>query len=57
MYKLIKPIFDGQPVTWAIDLLKSDDKTTVTVNTETNQEYLRWLAEGNTPTPADEVTQ
>ena len=27
------------------------------VNTLTNQAYLAWLAEGNVPTPADEVTQ
>lgn len=23
------------------------------INTETNSEYLQWLSEGNTPTPAD----
>ena len=25
-------------------------------NVETSQAYLEWLAEGNTPLPADEVT-
>jgi hypothetical protein len=56
MYKLIKPIFDGQTI-FAVDLLNSDERTTVTVNTETNQAYLKWLEEGNTPEPADEPTQ
>jgi len=27
--------------------------TGVWVNVETNQEYLKWLEEGNTPLPAD----
>jgi hypothetical protein len=54
MYKLIKPILDGQTV-WAIDLSASNEKTTVTVNTETNQAYLAWLEAGNAPEPADEA--
>jgi len=54
MYKLIKPIFEGQAI-WAIDLSASSEKTTVTVNTETNQAYLKWLDAGNTPEAADEV--
>ena len=29
--------------------------TGVWANVETNQAYLAWLAEGNVPTPADEV--
>lgn len=31
--------------------------TGVWANTETNQAYLKWLDEGNSPLPADEVTQ
>jgi hypothetical protein len=27
------------------------------VNRENNEEYLKWLAEGNTPLPADEPQQ
>ena len=30
--------------------------TGVWANVETNQAYLKWLEEGNTPIPADEVT-
>jgi hypothetical protein len=29
--------------------------TGVNVNIHTNQAYLKWVAEGNTPLPADEV--
>jgi hypothetical protein len=28
--------------------------TGVWANTETNKDYLKWVAEGNTPLPADE---
>jgi hypothetical protein len=35
-----------------------DGKNTQTWhNTATNQDYLKWLAEGNTPLPADEPTE
>jgi hypothetical protein len=29
--------------------------TGVWANTETNEDYLKWLEEGNTPLPADEL--
>ena len=32
-------------------------KTQVWHNTESNEEYLKWLAEGNTPLPADEPSE
>jgi len=51
MYKLIK-LPNNQLSEYAIRL--SDG---VFVHRELNQAYLAWLAEGNSPLPADEVTQ
>lgn len=52
MYKLLNNL-DGVP-----SVVIKDDKFSIPfdpANTD-YQEYLKWLAEGNTPEPADEVT-
>ena len=53
MYKQLKPI-DGVIVVNAI--LRVADDAYIPMNPENTdyQEYLKWLAEGNTPEPADE---
>jgi hypothetical protein len=56
MYKLIKSPFDGEIRT----VNKQDGNMLLSIpfnpdNTD-YQAYLAWLAEGNTPLPADEVT-
>jgi len=55
MYKLIKDTLTGN----IIAVLRFSDNAIVPIqlaNTD-YQRYLAWLAEGNTPQPADEVTQ
>ena len=51
-YKIINNAFGPMCV------LRNGD-TSIPFNTENTDyaEYLRWLSEGNTPIPADEVTQ
>jgi hypothetical protein len=55
MYKLIKPIFSEIPVTSVKRLTDNAFIPFDPANTD-YQAYLKWLAEGNTPTPAEENT-
>jgi hypothetical protein len=53
MYKLIKNIYGGE----SQSVLRLSDNACIPfdpANTD-YQEYLNWLAEGNTPEPADEA--
>jgi len=55
MYKLVKSDF-GNPTT----VQRLSDGTFIPMTDEANtdyQAYLAWVAQGNTPTPADEVTK
>jgi len=55
MYKLIK-----NPITQEVNMVQrqSDNAFIPFDNANTDyQQYLAWVAEGNTPTPADEGTQ
>jgi hypothetical protein len=55
MYKLIKDVLTNQ----TISVKRLSDNAFIPfdpANTD-YQAYLKWVAEGNTPTPADEGTQ
>jgi hypothetical protein len=53
MYKQSKPIFEGAKVTSVIRTTDGASIPMVEDNTD-YQEYLKWLAEGNEPEPADQ---
>jgi len=53
MYKQCKPILPGTKV---VSVIRTTDNTCIPfdpANTD-YQKYLKWVAEGNTPEPADE---
>jgi hypothetical protein len=55
MYKLIKSIVTGEIKI----VLHIESNTFIPMNPDNTdyQQYLAWVAEGNTPEPADEPTQ
>ena len=53
MYQQIKPMFEGQSSHCIKRIADSVFIPFDEANTD-YQEYLKWLAEGNTPEPADE---
>ena len=55
-YKLNKDSYTNTITDYANEFIDGVP-TGVCVHIHTNQTYLAWLAEGNTPEPADEVTQ
>jgi hypothetical protein len=52
MYKQIKPMFEGQPSNCIKRIADNACVPLDPANTD-YQAYLKWLAEGNTPEPAD----
>jgi hypothetical protein len=52
IYKLLHKTMDGVQLLARID----DDNICRVTCSEDNPEYLAWVAEGNTPIPADEPT-
>ncbi len=59
MYQLIKDTDLGYVVQKATCIKRLSDNAFIPFDPENTdyQAYLAWLAEGNTPTPADEVTE
>lgn len=55
MYKLTVNTFGGDPQS----VIRLSDNSAIPFDPDNTdyQAYLAWLAEGNTPLPADEVTQ
>ena len=53
MYKLTKPLLPKTETTFVIRLADNAFIPFDEANTD-YQEYLKWVAEGNTPLPADE---
>lgn len=51
IYKLLQKNMDGVQILARID----DDGLCRVTCTDQNPDYLKWLEEGNTPEPADEV--
>ena len=56
MYKLLAPI---APMTEVTVIQRLSDGASIPMNPDNTdyQAYLKWVAEGNTPQPADEVTK
>ena len=52
MYKLVKNFITNQISDYAMELIDGVP-TGVNVNIHTNEEYLKWVAEGNTPEAAE----
>jgi hypothetical protein len=53
IYKLLNKDIDGLQI---LARIEDDGKCRLTCSEE-DQAYLKWVAEGNTPLPADEVTE
>lgn len=56
MYQQVTPMFEGQEAQCIKRLADNAFIPFDEANTDF-QEYQRWLAEGNVPTPADEINQ